>query len=393
MLIVRRGMVLIAGLSLAGCTADENPASQDSTGDTAASSTGDSGTDPDSSSGPPLGDSGSDSTTGGSSEDGVDSSDSGSGSTGDSLVDEGCPECLVLATGLQSGRGIAVNDTHVFWSDEGAGTIHRIAKGGGGGMIIVRDAGTPYELALDDQHLYWTSNADDGAVLRVPVGGGETELVASAINPRTVDVAGGSVYWGGYDGVSGELYRAPVDPLGPAENIGSFLGGGISDLVATETNVFASTHTELDDVAFIVPPPNGPPVGSVFMLDPDNIDPEQMPLVTGMAQPWGLALSGDTLVWANGDGVAMHAPNSIQSAEIGSAAAVQLAGDQAAPWGIAADAEFVYWTDSNTVNAVRIAGGTPEVLATQQNAARYITVDDAFVYWVTADQVMQRPKP
>lgn len=319
------------------------------------------------------------------------SSEESSGSTGGGVVDEGCPECLVLATGLQSGRGIAVDATHVFFGDEAAGTIHSITKGGGDGGVLADEAGTPYELLVHEGFLYWTSNTDAGDVWRIPVDGGRRELIADATNPRTVAVADGFIYWGSYDGSTGDISRVDIDLQGESEQVSTFLGGGVSDLVAAGGVLYASVQTQDEGAAFIQPPPKGPPIGAVYAINPDNpFDPNVV--AADMAQPWGLALSGSTLVWANGDGAVENVPNSVLAGSVGAPAST-LAANQTAPWGIAADDNFAYWTDADTVKAIPLAGGMPTLLADQQNLARYIAVDDTSVYWITSERVLQRPKP
>ena len=379
--------LLVLGAS--GCVEDILPDLGPDTGTTTTQLPGSTSLSDESSSGDPESSTGGDESTGDETTEGAD--DTGD-TTGGETMDPGCPECIVLAEGLMSGRGIAVDDAYVFWSDEEAGSLHRIDKAGGDGMMLASDQGTPYELAIADGYLYWTDNRDAGSLRRVPIEGGEPEILGTANNPRTLAIHDGFVYWGTAEGEVGELWRIPVEG-GTAEVLESFLGP-FADIVVDDTGVYATIHAEsVGGVGFIEPPNEGPPIGSLISVDPALPNSGGTLLVGDLAQPFGLARSGDTLLWANGDGKAVNDPNSILALNLGDAFPAEAASGQAGPWGIAADDDYVYWTDFTEVKAMPLTGGEAIVLAELQNNARYITVDDAFVYWVTRDHVLQRPKP
>jgi hypothetical protein len=321
-------------------------------------------------------------TTGGSSE-------ADSGTTGSGVDDPGCPECMVLAHGLEDGRGIAIDLDTVYFSDQARGTIERIDKGGGNGGVLASDHDTPYGVAVSSEHVYWTNFADDGAVMRVPIEGGEATLVADETRPRTVAVVGDQIYWGTFQADSGRVMRVPV-ALDEAPFAMAELLGGVADLVVDGDRVFFTAHTESTGVAFIEPPED-PPIGSVFGTTADPFDPEA--LTTSLAEPWGITVQGSTVLWINGMGTAVHEPRSVLSISAAGGIRSVLAPGQTNPWDVVADGEYVYWTDYTEVKALPLAGGEPIVLAEQQNNARSIVVDELWVFWITRDRVLQRPKP
>jgi hypothetical protein len=317
-------------------------------------------------------------------------SEADSGTTGSGVDDPGCPKCMVLALGLEDGRGIAVDLDTVYFSDQARGTIERIDKGGGNGAVLASDQDTPYGVAVSSEHVYWTNFTDDGAVMRVPIEGGAATLVADDDHPRTVAVAGDQIYWGTFEADSGTVMRMPVALDEPPFTMAQLLGG-VADLVVYEDRVFFTAHTETDGAVFLEPPPDASPIGSIFGTGVDPFDPEQ--LTTGLAEPWGIALQAGTLLWIDGAGMVDNDPRSVLSMLATGGARQVLAPSQTNPWDIAADSEHVYWTDLSEVKALPLAGGEPIVLAELQNNARSIVVDDQWVFWITRDRVLQRPKP
>ena len=84
----------------------------------------------------------------------------------------------------------------IYVSTEGANqSIYRVAKAGGGSTRIVDTQSTPLRLAVDDTHLYFT-DTDGGLVVRAPKNGGPTETIAQG-QPRPVAIAVDetNVYW------------------------------------------------------------------------------------------------------------------------------------------------------------------------------------------------------
>jgi hypothetical protein len=73
----------------------------------------------------------------------------------------------VLAEGFAP-AGLAVDETRVFFSDEGlepaSGTISTVPKDGGDVTIIAGGQDEPWSLTIDDSRVYWT-NVRGGTVL------------------------------------------------------------------------------------------------------------------------------------------------------------------------------------------------------------------------------------
>lgn len=320
--------------------------------------------------------------------------DDGSSSTGGTRpADPGCPECTVLVDALVGGRGIAVDESYVYFTDQSQGTVHRIMKGGGDGGVIVDGQDSPYDITVDATHVYWTNFAADGAVMRAPKDGGRAEVIAMVTRPRPVAVDATHVYWGSFETGDGQVQRRDLELAEPPELLAD-LFGGVSELVLGDGRVYWTCHSQ-DAGGSFIPDPNEEGIGAVFLAVLDGTaDPFASTLHAGdQAQPWGIARTPDgQLLWANGDGASPNFPNSIMSLSEGSQASVVYE-DSAAPWGVAADETHVYWTDNERVFALPLEGEDAVQLAELQNGARSITVDEDDVFWVTRERVLQRPKP
>lgn len=103
-----------------------------------------------------------------------------------------------LATGLASPGVIAVDDTHLYWSDNVAGTITRAALDGGSPTVLATGQ-SPSAIAVDAESVYWTNvngDAPGAAVMKVAIAGGSVTTLASGIQgPWGMAVDATDVYW------------------------------------------------------------------------------------------------------------------------------------------------------------------------------------------------------
>lgn len=313
----------------------------------------------------------------------------GSGTTDTEPVDPDCPGCIVLAEGLAGGRGLSLHADFVYFTDQAAGTVHRVPKGGGEVEELANLQQEPYDVVASDDHVFWTTFVEGGSVWRANLPSGPPIALSADGFPRMLQLVGDHVYWCAFDDVEGRVRRVSTVGIGNTPETLVTVGSGVADLVVDANLVYFTAHE---------PPlePGLAPPGVVYMAAADvptaAIDLGLVAL--DQSEPWGIAVAAGTVYWANGLGSPDDQPQSVVSAPAaGGGRLAVLAEDQVAPWGIAADDQHVYWTDFTTVKAVPRAGGEVIVLAQQQNIARAIVVDDSDVFWITRDRVVQRPKP
>jgi hypothetical protein len=316
-------------------------------------------------------------------------------STGDAPTVPGCPECTLLAGSLEGGRGIAVDDAHVYFTDEAAGTVERVSLSGGDRTVIASNQGSPYAVAASSDHVYWTIHSAAGAVMRATKDGGAPEFVDDdAAWARGIDLDDTHVYWTRFAAFEGALHRRSM-ALDEDPELLYTGSAGFAELAVGTSRVFVTSHEPASGgVAFIEPEPEEM-MGTVLSvpLAGDLGDIDTSPVGGDVAQPWGIAVRGSQVYFATGEGGASLGPNRIFQLTIGSPPATQLTSEQTAPWGVAADDEWVYFTDHSEVKAVPTAGGEVVVLAAVQNSARSIAVAGELLVWVTKDSVVARPIP
>ncbi|HZO13864.1 MAG TPA: hypothetical protein VFB62_11420 [Polyangiaceae bacterium] len=107
-----------------------------------------------------------------------------------------------LATDQLNAYGIAVDDVNVYWI---AGEVlWRMPKGGGASDALADVPGYPgATVAVDETHVYWASQGDaamppDGGIYRVPKNGSPADVETLVLHlhwPRAITVDDVAVYW------------------------------------------------------------------------------------------------------------------------------------------------------------------------------------------------------
>jgi hypothetical protein len=127
----------------------------------------------------------------------------------------GSPGPQILSTSLARPRGIALDETYVYWVDEGlgpdpdTGLVLRIPKVGGTAQKIADHQGSPAYIAVDGTNVYWT-NRGSGDVMVWPKSGGDPRLFAPGQGSAwaiAVDASG--VYWTTW-GPNGSVSTCPA---------------------------------------------------------------------------------------------------------------------------------------------------------------------------------------
>jgi sugar lactone lactonase YvrE len=230
----------------------------------------------------------------------------------------------LLAPGIA--RGVATDDTHVYWTDVVAGTLSRMPLEGGAAETLADDLYFPWAITVDANSVYLVLGYESSAVLSVSKNGGTPETLASSVGdayiPWSIAVDDSSVYWADY---GGRLLSAPK-------------GGGNINVVASNGNYFGITKSHDRLYAF-----RGEGTSSATLVD-----------------------------------VPLDGSNEIVLASL----------DHGAVGTIAVDAEAIYFTNgmvaAGTVASVSRNGGAVDMLATEQDVPAGIADDEEAIYWVTA---------
>ena len=117
-----------------------------------------------------------------------------------------------VVTGRDDPYGLALDATTVYFTELGTGQVYRVGKDGTGLTAYVAADISPYmaeTIAVNDTHVFWTdtTGTHTGRVRRVLKGGGTVENLALGLfGPRDVTLTSTHVYWGDYDGV----WRLPI---------------------------------------------------------------------------------------------------------------------------------------------------------------------------------------
>src|SRR6266545_586956 len=126
---------------------------------------------------------------------------------------------------------VAVDSSHIYWTNFGTGEIGRADLNGGGvNQSFITGASSPSGVAVDSGHIYWTNSGFNGTIGRADLNGGDvnqTFIIPPASFPYGVTVDSGHIYWTNenFNGdIHGTIGRADLN----GQNVNqSFITGAI----------------------------------------------------------------------------------------------------------------------------------------------------------------------
>jgi hypothetical protein len=238
-------------------------------------------------------------------------------------------------------RGIAVDDSFIYWSDGVDGALHRIPKtadGSGQDQVLVpgqamTESGEGFVL-LDGGRAYW-SHGQAGSIRSATLGGADvTEHVSGQPGPTQCAILDGTLY---FTVTEPELRRVP-------------LAGGMVEVLANPDNRLPNTHVTfgivvLDGGLVYRESDYGAGLnGRVMRFMPGR---DIFSVLVDSAGARDIAADATHLFWASED------VGTLSRARRDGSEAIPLAVGQEDPTGVAVDAEALYWTN----RSIGVPGG------------------------------------
>jgi hypothetical protein len=288
--------------------------------------------------------------------------------------------------------GLAGDATQLYWSCVNGGSNGFIFRGPIGGGTRVEVANTVVNaggLTVGGGKIIWAeqgSGDNMGAVRTMPTSGmtgtpTPTNLGTSEASPTSVITNGTNVYWtnsGTSAGSNGVIRQSPIGG-GGATNLGTstnLLTAGV--LFLQGTTVFF-TQEGLPANSF-----NDGKVSKIVSFAGAATD-----IATAQKHPFGITADASFVYWAEFEN------GTVYKAPVGGGAGMPIATGQMKPEHVAVDSTGVYWTNRGTADGsggytggqimyLPLAGGTPVALAINQNDPIKLILDATYVYWVNA---------
>jgi len=283
-----------------------------------------------------------------------------------------------LATSSGSARGLALDQSTLFWTASAAQALMATPKDGTPTTKIVAPPGEPAGVALDDENVYFTGGlggyvaavAKDLPKSLVPKAPKISLLASGEPNPQSIVVTSEGVYYA--DQAAGTINRVSLD----------------GSLVETLVTGIASGCDLSLDAQFLYYSDSG--LGELHALDRQTGLSEL--LLSGLRHPMAPLPHGAALYFLElGTEAASYADGRLLRMQRGASTVEVLLTNLDAPRALAADSSAVYLGTRGTApnhlqgRIVRLADdGQVSTLATAQAEPFAVAVDDAAVYW-TAD--------
>jgi hypothetical protein len=313
---------------------------------------------------------------------------------------------------------LVVDATSVYFINGGTaannyvdGALMRVPTGGGKTTTVVSLQWTPSGLAIAGTNLYWTNYFTSNTVMTVPISGGNpATLVSGQAGPEGIAVDATNVYWTNST-VSGTVMKMP---LGGGTPITLASGLDFPGSIAVDaTNVYwtnQGTSGRADGYARLmtVPIKGGTPttLASADRMASGGIAVD----ATGVYWAYSIYYSDNAAPGGTStpDGGTAGCAGTVLKVPVGGGTPITLASGQFCSGGqVAVDATAVYWMNGGlqangytdgSVMALPLAGGTPIAVAAMQKTNSGLAIDATSVYWTiggTADgdgAVLKAPK-
>jgi hypothetical protein len=243
---------------------------------------------------------------------------------------DGCiPPETIAAVGYAP-RSILVDNTNVYWGDQGSAPVVRAVPKAGGAITVIGEGHAIIDfLAQDATNIYWPDPWSH-QILTAPKTGGATTLVVSGTgNIAGLAVDDTHVYWSDYD--DGAVKRAAKDGGGAIQGLASAGPGTWSVAVDSSMVYWVAGGTE-----------------ELWSVDKTGGTPSLL------ASGWnfrGLATWGGRVFWAQ------NGYSTAGSAAVGASDASGtdvFSTSDPGPWWVAVDDTGVYYTDMYQGSIIRL---------------------------------------
>ncbi len=302
---------------------------------------------------------------------GGDAADGGDAAAGDGAAGPGISgPAKDLATHQQTPTGIVVDSTSVYWLSEAssgkAGSILKVAKGGGMPAVLASNLAGPNSLAASATTLYFTDNDPNGGsyqrLHRQDKGGGgiSADIVQVNANDHVFgcSVQGTSVFFALQKNGSVSYLDTTAWTANSVVPVAIALGM-VGLVVADSTHAWVGV------------------TGQIKLVRRSDMTTTVFATVTGTVRALVIDEASQTVFWADDSSVSALGKSSP------GAAPLVFASSEQAPSAIAIDATTVYWanTGDGSIRSAPRGGGAPTTLASGESEPRGIAVDDSALYW------------
>lgn len=218
----------------------------------------------------------------------------------------------------------------VYWGSMGHNTVgHANSDGSGVEPNLIAGASQPWGVAVDQTHLYW-ANFTGHTIGRSNLDGSEADQgFIENVEPTALAVAEGHIFW--TDDGPRSIGRAKLD------------GSGVEREFIAGAGTFAGLAASSEFLYWGHPAGEGtiaraPLDGSSF--EEAFVDP------AGPLTPYGVAVDADHVYWANANN------DSIGRAELSGGGIEEAFIANAHPAGVAVDGDYVYWGKASLPQAI-----------------------------------------
>jgi hypothetical protein len=285
----------------------------------------------------------------------------------------------VLAAGIATPSSIALDSSHVYWTDR-VGAVWSVPRAGGATTLLTTGQAQPLGLVVDGNGYWLSGNGTKagGSVVTFSFATGlATTLVSGQGGSYAVAAAPARVFWTAQSptGTAVDIDEVQADGGAPAQLAsvtGAIAGGGLA--IDVDTAYFAVSLQGGSGAIASVPLAGGPPV-TVW--------------TSAAGKPSDVVLGPGAVYWLVPTATPLGA---IWTVSAGGTPSPLVAGLDA-PGHLAVDDANAYWTSpgEGQIFAVPLTGGAPVSLAGNLATPLALAVDDA-IYFTTIDSVLKLTK-